>query len=164
MRMRYLLLWKTKQGNPLESTYKTSRIRKLLFDMLGRGNKQKTSHHLLLLGQRNLFIPLMWRLKWSESHSGVSDSLQPHGLYSLRNSPGQNTEAVPFYRGSSQPREGTQVFCIVGGFFTIWATREAYVKVEPAIILILEGLEVFLHIYVPRVLMNGLLSAKKPTR
>ena len=27
----------------------------------------------------------------SESHSFVSDSLQPHGLYSPRNSPGQNT-------------------------------------------------------------------------
>ena len=27
----------------------------------------------------------------SESHSVVSDSLQPHGLYSLCNSPGQNT-------------------------------------------------------------------------
>ena len=30
-------------------------------------------------------------LKWSESHSVVSDSLQPHGLYSSWNSPGQNT-------------------------------------------------------------------------
>ena len=27
----------------------------------------------------------------SESHSVVSDSLQPHGLYSPWNSPGQNT-------------------------------------------------------------------------
>ena len=29
--------------------------------------------------------------QWSESHSVVSDSLRPHGLYSLWNSPGQNT-------------------------------------------------------------------------
>ena len=29
--------------------------------------------------------------KWSESHSVVSNSLQPHGLYSPWNSPGQNT-------------------------------------------------------------------------
>jgi len=28
--------------------------------------------------------------KQSESHSVVSDSFQPHGLYSLWNSPGQN--------------------------------------------------------------------------
>ena len=28
----------------------------------------------------------------------------------------------PFSRGSSQPRDRTQVSCIAGGFFTIWAT------------------------------------------
>ena len=32
--------------------------------------------------------------------------------------------AFPFSRGSSQPRNQTQVFCIVGEFFTSWATRE----------------------------------------
>ena len=31
--------------------------------------------------------------------------------------------AVPFSRGSSQPRDWTQVSRIVGGFLTIWATR-----------------------------------------
>ena len=31
------------------------------------------------------------RMKWSESRSVMSDSLQPHGLYSPLNSPGQNT-------------------------------------------------------------------------
>ena len=35
--------------------------------------------------------------------------------------------AIPFSRGSSQPRDQTQVSCIAGGFFTIWATREASV-------------------------------------
>ena len=33
--------------------------------------------------------------------------------------------AIPFSRGSSQPRDRTWVFCIVGGLFLIWATREA---------------------------------------
>ena len=35
-------------------------------------------------------------------------------------------EWVPlsFSRGSSQPRDWTQVSCIIGRFFTIWATRE----------------------------------------
>ena len=33
--------------------------------------------------------------------------------------------AVPFSRGSFQPRDQTQVSHIVGGFFTNWATREA---------------------------------------
>ena len=33
--------------------------------------------------------------------------------------------AIPFFRGSFQPRDQTQVSCIVGGFFKVWATREA---------------------------------------
>ena len=33
--------------------------------------------------------------------------------------------AFPFSRGSSQPRDQTQVPCIAGGFFTSWAIREA---------------------------------------
>ena len=33
--------------------------------------------------------------------------------------------AISFSRGSSQPRDRTQVSCTAGRFFTIWATREA---------------------------------------
>ena len=33
--------------------------------------------------------------------------------------------AFPFSRGSSQPRDWTQVSRIAGGFFTSWVTREA---------------------------------------
>ena len=33
--------------------------------------------------------------------------------------------AIPFSRGSFQTRDWTQVSCIAGRFFTIWATREA---------------------------------------
>ena len=59
----------------------------------------------------------------SESGSVVSDSL----LYSPWNSPGQNTGVVAFSfsKGSSQPRDQTQVSRIAGRFFTSWATREA---------------------------------------
>ena len=32
--------------------------------------------------------------------------------------------ALPSSRGSSQPRDQTQVSCISGRFFTVWATRE----------------------------------------
>ena len=34
--------------------------------------------------------------------------------------------AIPFSRGSSQPRDRTQVSLIAGRFFTSWATREAW--------------------------------------
>ena len=32
---------------------------------------------------------------------------------------------MPSSRGSSQTKDRTQVSCIAGGFFTVWATREA---------------------------------------
>ena len=35
--------------------------------------------------------------------------------------------ANPFSSGSSQPRDQTQVSCIAGRFFTVWATREALI-------------------------------------
>ena len=38
--------------------------------------------------------------------------------------------AMPFSRGSSWPRDQTQVFCITGGFFTIWVIREALDTIE----------------------------------
>ena len=68
----------------------------------------------------------------SESHSVLFDSLGLHGPYSPWNSPGRNGEfsrllewvAVPFSRGSSWPRDRTQVSRIAGGFFTSWTTRE----------------------------------------
>ena len=44
-----------------------------------------------------------------------------------RGSPGQNlvVGTIPFSRGSPRPRDQTLVSRIAGGFFTIWATREA---------------------------------------
>ena len=33
--------------------------------------------------------------------------------------------AIPFFRGSSWPRDQTQVSCVAGRFFTIWVTRGA---------------------------------------
>ena len=77
----------------------------------------------------------------SENRLVVSDSLQPHGLYSPWNSPGQNPSfpccrqilyqlshkgspgilewvAYPFSSGFSRPRNQTGVSCIADGFFT----------------------------------------------
>ena len=66
-------------------------------------------------------------------HSAVSDSLRPHGLQPTRLSVHGILQArilewvaMPSSRGSSQPRDWIQVSHIVGGFFTIWATREAH--------------------------------------
>ena len=63
----------------------------------------------------------------SESRSVVSDSLQPHGLYSPWNSPGWNTgeRILSFSRASFQPRDWTRVSRIAGRFFTSWATSSS---------------------------------------
>ena len=38
--------------------------------------------------------------------------------------------AISFSRGSSQPRDGTWVSCTAGRRLTVWATREAQLKVR----------------------------------
>ena len=59
----------------------------------------------------------------------MSNSLQPHGLYTVHGIPQARIlewVVFPFSRGSSQPRDWTQVSCIAGGFFPSWATGEAH--------------------------------------
>ena len=38
--------------------------------------------------------------------------------------------AIPFSRGSSQPRDWTLISCLADRFFTIWATREGSPSIE----------------------------------
>ena len=61
-------------------------------------------------------------LWWSESHLVMSNSWLSHGILQARI---LEWVAFPFSRGSSLPRDRTQVSHIAGGFFTSWATREA---------------------------------------
>ena len=42
--------------------------------------------------------------------------------------------AMASSRGSSQPRDQTQVSCIAGGFFTVWAIREVHILYMQCII------------------------------
>ena len=57
----------------------------------------------------------------SQSRSVMSDSLQPHGILQARI---MEWVAFSFSRGSSQPRDQTQVSHIEGRFFTSRATRK----------------------------------------
>ena len=62
------------------------------------------------------------------SHSLMPDSLRPHGLqptsvYGILQARILEWAAISFSRGSSQPRDWTQVSCIAGRFFTIYTTR-----------------------------------------
>ena len=64
----------------------------------------------------------------------MSSSLQPHGLWPARlfcpwDSLGKRIlewVAMPSYRGSSQPRDRTQVSCVAGRFFTTEPYQNAY--------------------------------------
>ena len=70
-------------------------------------------------------------MKWSQHRTVVSDSLWPHGLvHGIFQDRILEWVAVPFSRGSSQPRNQTQVFRIAGGFFTSWATKPGFDGLE----------------------------------
>ena len=80
---------------------------------------------LIKICHQNLFV--------SESHLVVSNSLNPmdcslsgssvHGILQARM---LEWVTIPFSRGSSWPKDQTQVSCIAGRFLTVWATREAF--------------------------------------
>ena len=67
----------------------------------------------VLMQFRNVLKPLD-----SECHSAVSYSLRPHTDHGILQARILEQVAFPFSRGSSQPRDQTQVSRITGGFFT----------------------------------------------
>ena len=83
----------------------------------------------------DLWAQLIWSIEdvcsKSISHSVVSDSCNPmdcsppgssvHGIFQARI---LERVAIHFSRGFSQLKDGTQVSCIAGRFFTVWAIRE----------------------------------------
>ena len=77
-----------------------------------------------------VYVEVKWKWKWS--HSVVCPILfEPmdcsppgssvHGIFQARV---LEWVAIPFSRGSSQPRDQTWVSCIASRHFTVWATRE----------------------------------------
>ena len=81
----------------------------------------------LLASRSALFPPCPSHLPWdSVSHSLGSDlvTIAHQALLSVRGILQASLlewVAIPFSGGSSQPRDQTQVSCITGRFFTIWA-------------------------------------------
>ena len=77
-----------------------------------------------------------WLTEWSENQlcptlcnpmdcSPMDCSLPGSSVYGILRARILEWVAIPFSRGSSQPRDWTQVSHIAGGFLTSWATREA---------------------------------------
>ena len=91
--------------------------------------------HILFITEPLLSIYLKYlpKWKWKWSCSVVSDSLRPmgcsppsssvHGILQARI---LGWVAISFSRGSSWPRDRTQVSCIAGRHFNLCATREAH--------------------------------------
>ena len=71
----------------------------------------------------------MWCVKVTQSCPTLCDPIN-YTVHGILQAMGFSREywsglSFPFSRGSSQPRDRTQVSCIAGGFFTHWTIREA---------------------------------------
>ena len=80
------------------------------------------------------FKALVYEVKWSEVKVTQSCltlcnpmDYTVHGILQARI---LEWVAFPFSRGSSQPRNRSQVSCIAGGFFTSWATNILLLKLR----------------------------------
>ena len=81
-----------------------------------------------MIAQRDIgFIYMDTDPKWTKLLSGVRLFAASWIIQSMEFPQARVLEwvALPFFRGSSQPRDWTQVSRIVGRFFSIWATGEA---------------------------------------
>ena len=77
-----------------------------------------------------ILIREKWKVKVTQSCPTLCDPMDcspvgssVHGILQARV---LEWVAVPFSRESSRPRDQTHVSLIAGGFFTVWATREAH--------------------------------------
>ena len=75
----------------------------------------------------NITLKKKWKCKLLSLTLYEPMDCTPPGSFVHRILPARILEwvAIPFSRGSSQPRYQTRVSCIAGRFFTIWVTREA---------------------------------------
>ena len=100
------------------------------------GNFRKSygiDHSLKGKGKMGYWKQTLTIYEWS--HSVVSDSMWPHGLEPTRLVHPWNFQArvlewvaISFSRGSSWPRDRTQVSHIAGRHFTLWTTWQVYSK------------------------------------
>ena len=88
------------------------------------------------------------------SRSVMSNSLWPHAhnlsdysVHGILQAKILEWVAIPFSRGPSWPRDGTQVSYIAGRFFTIWASREARREVYLPLIKTRILLRTFISLY-----------------
>ena len=105
-------IWKTQQ-------WSQDRKRSLFIPISKKGNAKECSNYCTIV-----LISHASKVKVAQSCPTLCDPMDytVHGILQARI---LEWEAVPFSRGSSQPRDQTQISCLAGGFFTIWAIGEA---------------------------------------
>ena len=91
--------------------------------------RQKMQEFSLLVDwsfRQRILAHLLFEVKWSEVKATQSCPILCHPMdytvYGILQARILEWVAFPFSRGSSQPRDQTQVSHIAGGFFTSWAT------------------------------------------
>ena len=89
-----------------------------------RGTWRATVHGVTRIGHDLVTKPRALKVKVAQLCSTLCDpeDYTVHGILQARI---LERVAFPFSRGSSQPRDQTQVSHVAGVFFTSWATREA---------------------------------------
>ena len=97
---------------------------------------QSSPLQMAKLAEGNIFCHFALKVKVLVSQSGLTlcdpmdcslPSSSVQGTFQVRI---LEWVAIPFFRGSSRPRDRMQVFCIAGRFFTIWITKEALIENE----------------------------------
>ena len=83
--------------------------------------EQLNSNHKSCLDQRKA---------WSSKRCSKDCSLRGSSVRGISQARILELTAISFSRGSSCPRDRTQAFCIAGRFFTAWANREVWYKVD----------------------------------
>ena len=84
------------------------------------GKPSDTYMYICAVFSCSVMSSALWPQNCSPSGSSVDGLLQARMLEWV---------AMPFSRGSSQPRDWTQVSRIEDRFFTIWTTREAHIYI-----------------------------------
>ena len=92
---------------------------------------------ILYVSKYRLCLPLFPKNMKSVRHTVMSDFLQPpwtdcslqvFSVHEILQARILEWVVISLSKGSSQPRDGSQIPCNSGSFFTIWATREAHQK------------------------------------
>ena len=86
---------------------------------------QTMVYEVLLLSHAWLFVTPWIVLSCPTLRDPVDYSLPGFSVHRILQARVLESVAIPFFRVSSWPRDWTQISCIAGRFFIVWATREA---------------------------------------